>query len=50
MGTQEPSVPGGPTVGFEARSEGLDIVAGLIRTNLPKWSEVIWRAGLKLAE
>jgi hypothetical protein len=37
-------------VGFEARGEGPDVVAELIRTNLPKWSEVIWRVGLKLAE
>jgi tripartite-type tricarboxylate transporter receptor subunit TctC len=37
-------------VGFDARGDGPDAVAELIRTNLPKWSEVIRRAGLKLAE
>jgi tripartite-type tricarboxylate transporter receptor subunit TctC len=37
-------------VGFDARGDGPDVVAELIRTNLPKWSEVIKRSGLKLAE
>jgi tripartite-type tricarboxylate transporter receptor subunit TctC len=37
-------------VGFEARGDGPDVVAELIRTNLPKWSEVIRRSGLKIAE
>ena len=37
-------------VGFEARGDGPGVVAELIRTNLPKWSEVIRRSGLKLAE
>jgi hypothetical protein len=37
-------------VGFEARGDGPDVVADLIRTNLPKWSEAIRRSGLKLAE
>ncbi len=37
-------------VGFDARGDGPGVVAELIRTNLPKWSEVIRRSGLKLAE
>jgi len=37
-------------VGFEARGEGPVVVAELIQANLPKWSEVIRRSGLKLAE
>jgi tripartite-type tricarboxylate transporter receptor subunit TctC len=37
-------------VGFKARGDGPDVVADLVRTKLPKWSEVIRRSGLKLAE
>jgi tripartite-type tricarboxylate transporter receptor subunit TctC len=37
-------------VGFDPRGDGPAVVAELVTTNLPKWSDVIRRAGIRLAE
>jgi tripartite-type tricarboxylate transporter receptor subunit TctC len=37
-------------IGFEPRGDGPEAVVELVRTSLPKWSDVIKRAGIRLAE
>jgi tripartite-type tricarboxylate transporter receptor subunit TctC len=37
-------------IGFDVRGGGPDIVAELVRTSVPKWSAVVKRAGIRLAD
>jgi tripartite-type tricarboxylate transporter receptor subunit TctC len=37
-------------LGFDPRGEGPAVVAELVRANVPKWSEVVRRAGIRIAE
>ena len=37
-------------VGFDPRGDGPAVVTELVRTSLPRWSDVIRRSGLKIAE
>jgi tripartite-type tricarboxylate transporter receptor subunit TctC len=37
-------------VGFDPRGDGPAVVVELVRTSLPRWSDVIRRSGLKIAE
>jgi tripartite-type tricarboxylate transporter receptor subunit TctC len=38
------------SLGFEPRGDGPAVVAEQIRTNVPKWGEVVKRAGIRLSE
>lgn len=38
------------SIGFTPRGEGPEVVAALVRHDLPKWAEVVKRAGIKLGD
>jgi tripartite-type tricarboxylate transporter receptor subunit TctC len=38
------------TIGFTTRGEGPEVVAALVRHDLPKWAEVVRRAGIRIGE